>query len=390
MADNTTTKFLHIETDGGHPLHSHAFPIFQTSTFLFDSAQHGADLFMGKEHGHIYTRLGNPTVELFEKMMAEAEHGAGAAAFGSGMGAIFTAIFSVVQAGDHVICGEPVYGCTHSLLNHWAPRFGVSVTFVKTNDKQAVLDAIKPNTKLIYFEGCANPTGMVTDIALMAEIAHERGAKVIVDATFSTPIFLCPLDLGADIVVHSVTKYINGHGDVVGGVATAKTAEDLANIQALRKDAGSLMAPMDAFLCTRGMRTLPVRMKIHSENGLKVAQFLEQHEKVKKVYHPGLESFDGHAVAKKQQTGYGSTFSFEMQSFEAAKKLMESVKLCTLAVSLGCIDTLIEHPASMTHAAVPEHAMREQGITPEMVRISVGIEEADDIIADLKQALELC
>ena len=199
-----------------------------------------------------------------------------------------------------------------------------------------------------------------------------------------------PLEHGADIVLHSITKYINGHGDVVGGVCVAKSAEDIAQIENYRKDAGSLMAPMDAFLCCRGVKTLPMRMKRHMENGLKVAEFLEKHPKVVRVIHPGLPSHPQYELAKKQMTGYGSTFSFEMKSFESAKILMEKVKLCTLAVSLGCTDTLIEHPASMTHAAVPEHIMKQQGLTRELVRISVGLEEAEDIIADLTQALEQC
>nr|3AEJ_A Chain A, Methionine gamma-lyase [Entamoeba histolytica]3AEJ_B Chain B, Methionine gamma-lyase [Entamoeba histolytica]3AEJ_D Chain D, Methionine gamma-lyase [Entamoeba histolytica]3AEL_A Chain A, Methionine gamma-lyase [Entamoeba histolytica]3AEL_B Chain B, Methionine gamma-lyase [Entamoeba histolytica]3AEL_C Chain C, Methionine gamma-lyase [Entamoeba histolytica]3AEL_D Chain D, Methionine gamma-lyase [Entamoeba histolytica]3AEM_A Chain A, Methionine gamma-lyase [Entamoeba histolytica]3AE len=386
-AQDITTTLLHPK--GDHVLHSHAYPIFQTSTFCFDSTQQGADLFMGKGEGHIYSRLGNPTVEQFEEMVCSIEGAAGSAAFGSGMGAISSSTLAFLQKGDHLIAGDTLYGCTVSLFTHWLPRFGIEVDLIDTSDVEKVKAAWKPNTKMVYLESPANPTCKVSDIKGIAVVCHERGARLVVDATFTSPCFLKPLELGADIALHSVSKYINGHGDVIGGVSSAKTAEDIATIKFYRKDAGSLMAPMDAFLCARGMKTLPIRMQIHMENGLKVAKFLEQHEKIVKVNHPGLESFPGHDIAKKQMTGYGSTFLFEMKSFEAAKKLMEHLKVCTLAVSLGCVDTLIEHPASMTHAAVPENIMRKQGITPELVRISVGIENVDDIIADLKQALEL-
>lgn len=387
-SQDISTVLLHPK--GDHVLHSHAYPIFQTSTFCFDSTQQGADLFMGKGEGHIYTRLGNPTVEQFEEMVRSIEGAAGSAAFGSGMGAISSSTLAFLQSGDHLIAGDTLYGCTVSLFNHWAPRFGIQVDFVDTSDVEKVKAAWKPNTKMIYIESPANPTCKISDIRGIAQFAHEHGARMVVDGTFTSPYFLKPLELGADICLHSVTKYINGHGDVVGGVASAKTKEDIDTIKFYRKDNGSLMAPMDAFLCARGLKTLPMRMQLHMENGLKVAQFLENHPKVVKVNHPGLESFPGHDLAMKQMSGFGSTFSFEMKTFEAAKKLMEHVKVCTLAVSLGCVDTLIEHPASMTHAAVPEDIMRKQGITPEMVRISVGIEKAEDIINDLKQALELC
>ena len=283
-----------------------------------------------------------------------------------------------------------MYGCTVSLFDHYFRHFGIEVTFCDTSDLEKVIAVWKENTKMIYLETPANPTCKISDIRGIAEFAHEKGARMVVDGTFTTPIFMRPLELGADIVVHSITKYINGHGDVVGGVSTAKTADDINQIKAFRKDFGSLMSPMDAFLCLRGVKTLPMRMKQHMENGLAVAKYLEKHEKIVKVNHPGLESFAAHELAMKQMYGFGSTFSFEMKSFEAAKTLMEKVKLCTLAVSLGCVDTLIEHPASMTHAAVPEDLMRKQGITPEMVRISVGVEVVDDIIADLEQALAQC
>ncbi|BFU26372.1 methionine gamma-lyase, putative [Entamoeba histolytica HM-1:IMSS-B] len=384
------TRVLHTPSKWGEPLHAHTFPIFQTSTYLFDDTQMGADLFGGKREGHMYSRMGNPTVEYFEELVNSLEGGVGTAAFGSGMGAIHSATMGLLKAGDHLISGDTLYGCTVELFGNRFKDMGVDVSFVNTASDEAVVKAWKPNTKMVYLESPANPTCKVSDIKGIAKICHEKGAILVVDCTFTTPVFLPALELGADVVLHSITKYINGHGDVVGGVVTTKNPELLQKIKAFRKDTGSLMAPMDAFLCIRGVKTLPMRMKVHMENGLKVAKFLEQHPKIKQVNHPGLESFPGHKIAMEQMKGFGSTFSFEMKSFEAAKKLMEHVKLCGLAVSLGTLDTLIEHPASMTHAAVPEHLLKQQGLTRELVRISVGLENPDDIIADLKQALEQC
>ena len=383
-----TTKLLHPHSE--HPMNSHTFPIFQSSTFIFNSTQHGADLFMGKGEGHIYSRLGNPTVELFEEMVRELEGGIGTCAFGSGMGAINSSTFAFLKSGDHLIAGDTLYGCTVTLFEYWAERFGIQVSFVDTSSVDEVKKSWKDNTKMVYLESPANPTCKISDICSISTLCKEKGAKLVVDGTFTTPYFIKPLELGADISLHSITKYMNGHGDVIGGVSTCKNKEDLDQMKMFRKDFGSLMAPMDAFLCIRGLKTLPIRMNIHMENGIKVARFLEKHPKIKKVYHPWLDSFLGHEMAIKQMKGCGSTFSFEMNSFEAAKKLMECLKICTLAVSLGTLDTLIEHPASMTHAAVPEELMRKQGITPELVRISVGIENVDDIIADLEQALDKC
>ena len=382
------TKLLHPHT--GHPWNSHAFPIFQTSTFIFDSTQQGADLFMGKGQGFIYSRLGNPTVELYEEMVRDLEGAAGTCAFGSGMGAIHCSTFPFLKAGDHLITGDTLYGCTVNLFENWAPRFGIEISFIDTSSVDEIKKAWKENTKMVYIETPANPTCKVSDIVSISALCKEKGAKLVVDGTFTSPYYLKALELGADIALHSITKYMNGHGDVVGGVSSCKNIEDYKTMREFRKDTGAIMGPMDAFLCIRGLKTLPLRMEIHMQNGIKVAKFLESHPKVKKVNHPWLESFKGHDIAVKQMKGCGSTFSFEMQSFDAAKKLLEGLKVCSLAVSLGALDTLIEHPASMTHASVPEELMKKQGLTKELVRISVGIEKVDDIIADLKQALEKC
>ena len=385
---DTQTKLLHPHSN--HPLNSHTFPIFQSSTFIFDSTQHGADLFMGKGEGYIYSRLGNPTVELYEEMVRDLEGAAGSLAFGSGMGAISSSTFAFLKSGDHLIAGDTLYGCTVSLFEHWAPRFGIQVSFVDTSTVEEVKKAWKENTKMVYLETPANPTCKVSDIASISVFCKEKNAKLVVDGTFTSPYYLKPLELGADISLHSITKYMNGHGDVVGGVTSCKNIEDYEQIKSYRKDFGSLMAPMDAFLCIRGLKSLPLRMEAHMQNGIKVAKFLESHPKVKKVNHPWLESFKGHEIAMKQMKGCGSTFSFEMESFESAKKLLEGLKICSLAVSLGALDTLIEHPASMTHACVPEDLMKKQGLGRELVRISVGIEKIDDIIAYLKQSLDKC
>ena len=382
------TKLLHPHSS--HPLHSHVFPIFQTSTFVFDSTQHGADLFAGKGKGYKYSRLGNPSIEVYEEMVRDLEGAAGSLAFGAGMGAINTSTFAFLKSGDHLIAGDTLYGCTVELFEFFAPRFGIQVSFIDTSSVEEVKKAWKENTKMVYIETPANPTCKISDICSIAQICKEKKAKLVVDATFTSPYFIKPLELGADISLHSITKYMNGHGDVVGGVSSCKTIEDYKLMKLYRQVNGSLMAPMDAFLCIRGLKTLPLRMEKHMENGIKVAKFLEKHPKVKKVNHPWLESFRGHEIAIKQMKGCGSTFSFEMKSFEAAKNLLENLKVCSLAVSLGTLDTLIEHPASMTHACVPEELMKKQGLTRELVRISIGLENVDDIIADLKQGLDKC
>jgi cystathionine gamma-synthase len=307
-------------------MNSHVFPIFQSSTFVFNSTQHGADLFMGKGEGYIYSRLGNPTVEVYEEMVRDLEGAAGALAFGSGMAAITASIFPFLQSGDHVVAGDTLYGGTVSLLEKWAPRYGIQVSFVDTSIVDEVKKAWKDNTKMVYLETPGNPTCKVSDIITISAICKEKGAKLVVDATFTSPYYLKPLDLGADISLHSITKYMNGHGDVVGGVSSSKTIEDYKTMRSFRKDVGSVMAPMDAFLCIRGLKTLPMRMEIHMQNGIKVAKFLEGHPKVKIVHHPWLESFKGHDIAVKQMKGCGSTFSFEMESFEAAKKIIRRIK----------------------------------------------------------------
>jgi len=382
----TMTGALHQHEP--HLMNAHVFPIFQTSTFVFDSVQQGADLFAGKEKGYIYTRLGNPTVNQFENLIAKMEGGCGAAAFGAGMGAISSSVWPFLKAGDHVIWGDTLYGCTVSFFST-IDKYGIESTPIDTSNLELVKKSIKDNTKMIYLETPANPTGKISDIKAICEIAKEHNIMVIVDNTFTTPIFQRPLELGADVVVHSITKYINGHGDVIGGVSVAKEQAVLDKITHWRKDNGSLMSPFDSFLVLRGLRTLPMRMERVYKNTLAVAKFLESNPKIERVLCPALESYPGHEIAVKQMHGFGGTFSFIPKGgYDAAKNICQNVKVFSLAVSLGTLDSLIEHPASMTHACVPEEVMKKQGLTKDMIRISVGLEDAEDLINDLKQAID--
>ncbi len=389
MADRKhgfTSRALHAE---GHEkaANAHAMPIFQTSTFYFDTPEQGADLFAGRARGHIYTRIGNPTVEAFERVVADLEGGEGAVAFSSGMAAIFASLMSFLNAGDHVVSGDTLYGPSVNLIGKMIARWGIESTFVDTSDLGAIERALRPNTRTLFLETPANPTCRVTEIAEASRLAHRVGAEVIVDATFASPYFLRPLELGADVSLHSTTKFLNGHGDAVGGVASA-SAERAARIRKFRQDAGACPAPMDAFLNLRGIRTLALRMERHDANAIAVAKYLQKHPKVSRVYFHGLPEDPNHARARKEMSGFGATFSFELKGgFDAAKTLLKNIEMMTLAVSLGTLDTLIQHPASMTHASVSPEMMAKQGLTREMIRIHVGVEEVEDILADLEQAL---
>jgi len=383
-----STRAVHAG-QGPDPLHgSLSTPIYQTSTFVFKDVAQGAARFAGDEEGYIYTRLGNPTQAALEEKIANLEGGEAAFAAGSGMGAITAVIMALVNQGDHVVHSSALYGCTFAFLHELINRFGVSATGVDTADLDAVKKAIQPNTKVVYIESPTNPTMRISDIQAVAEIAHAHGAKVVVDNTFMTPYLQRPLELGADIVVHSATKYINGHGDVVAGVAIGpKDLIDEMRMTTL-KDIGGIISPFDSWLLLRGLKTLAVRMDRHNSNAMAVAKFLEEHPAVEKVYYPGLESFDQHDLAKKQMSGFGGIMSFELKGgYDAGVKLMNGVKMMHLAVSLGDVDSLIQHPASMTHSVVPEEERMAAHITPGLVRIAVGLEDVKDIIADLDQAL---
>ena len=363
-------------------------PIYQTSTFAFKDAEHGARLFRGEEEGYIYTRVGNPTIDLLAKKIALLESAEAGAIFASGLAAIFSTIIALVGSGDNVISDDTIYGGTYSQFTQVLSRLGISVTFLDATNLPKVEDTIKENTKLIFTETPANPTLKIIDIARCAEIAHKHKISLVVDNTFATPCLQRPIEFGADIVVHSLTKYLGGHGDLIGGV-TVGGEEFIGELKAnTAGNLGATISPFNAWLTLRGLKTLSIRMERHSTNAMEIAEFLQSHPKVEKVYYPGLRSHPGHELAKRQMNGFGGMLGFDVKGDrEAGKILMDAVKLCTLAVSLGDADTLIEHPASMTHSTYSEEECSKVGIKPGFVRISVGIENAKDIIADLDQAL---
>lgn len=366
-------------------------PIYQASTFVFDSAEQGGRRFALEESGYIYSRLGNPNTTQLEEKLALLEGAEAAMATGSGMGAITSAFWTALKAGDHVIAAETLYGCTFAYLNHGLTRFDVEVSFVDITDPENVRKALRPNTKVVYLESPANPTMDLADIEAISAIAHSvQGCLVFVDNTYCTPYLQRPIELGADVVMHSVTKYLNGHGDVIAGiVAGKKEFIDEVRLFGVKDMTGSVLSPFDAYLVCRGMKTLALRMEKHCANAMEVAVFLEGHPAVDKVYYPGLKSFAQYELAQKQMQLPGAMIAFELKGGVAeGKKLMNNVKLCTLAVSLGDTETLIQHPASMTHTPYTQEEREAVGIRDSLVRLSVGLEDAADIIADLKAVLD--
>jgi len=363
-------------------------PIFATSTFRFRSAQHGADLFAGREEGYIYSRMLNPTVKGLEDCVAALEGGTRSLATSSGMAALATIVTTLCSAGDHVICSEAVYGPSGTLLTDILSRFGVLTALVNTTDLAAVEAAIRPQTRLLMLETPGNPTLAISDIAALAEICHRHSIILAVDNTFMSPVLQRPFDFGADIVFHSLTKFLNGHADVVGGIIVVKEEEHYRRFRRVLNHLGGVLAPFEAFLVHRGIKTLHLRMPRHCANAQQVAQFLETHPKVAWVRFPGLASHPQFELARRQMKGPGGMISFELKGgVTAGRKLMDATRLCALAVSLGGVETLIQHPASMTHAGVPRETRLQAGITDGLVRLSVGIEDVADIIADLDQAL---
>lgn len=387
------TKQIHvgkIEIPGIAPL---ATPIFQTSTFEFDSTAEGAARFAGEEEGYIYTRLGNPNTAKIAAKLAALEHAEAGMAMGSGMGAVSSVMWTVLHAGDHLLADDTLYGCTFAFFTHGLTRYGVEVTLVNFEDIDAVKTAIRPNTKAFYFETPTNPSLKLIDIEAIASLAHSAcpDAKVIVDNTFSTPYIQTPIDLGADIVIHSATKYLNGHGDVIAGMAVGtKEFINECNMFGLKDMTGAVLGPFEAFLIDRGMKTLDIRVQKHCDNAMKVARFLESHPMVERVLYPGLESHPRHELAKKQMhNGFGGIITFELKcSREKSAEFVNSLKLCTIAVSLGDAETLIEHPATMTHSTYTPEELAQAGIGESMLRLSVGLEDAEDIIEDLRAGLD--
>ncbi|HEX7151079.1 MAG TPA: cystathionine gamma-synthase [Thermoanaerobaculia bacterium] len=354
-------------------------PIFQTSTYVQPE--------LGRHKGYEYARTKNPTRSALEANLAALERGKHAHCFASGMSATDT-VFRMLSSGDHVIAGENMYGGSYRLFSRVLERYGLQFTYVDTSNVENVRAALRPETKIVFLETPTNPMMTVTDIKACAEAAHAGGALVVVDNTFCSPYLQKPIELGADIVVHSTTKFLNGHSDSVGGVVISNSDEIAEKIGFLQNAVGAILSPMDSFLILRGVKTLAVRMKRHEENGVAMANYLANHGKVKKVYYPGLPDHPQHELARRQMNGFGALISFELGSWDNAKKFLDRVRLCSLGESLGGVETLISHPETMTHASVPVETRKRLGITPGLVRISVGIEDIEDLIADLENAFD--
>lgn len=367
-----------------------ATPIYQTSTFVFKNVEEGAKRFLGEEEGYIYSRLSNPTLTVAEEKVAILENGEKALATSSGMGAISATLWTLLKAGDHVLADKTLYGCTYAYISHGLTKFGVEVDFVDISDLEEVKIKLKDNTKVIYLETPANPNLKIVDIQKISELSHNKNSniKVVVDNTFATPFCQKPLLLGADIVVHSATKYLNGHGDVIAGfvVGSQEMINDIRTV-GLKDMTGAVLGPNEAFLIIRGLKTFEIRMQKHCENAMKVAEFLEQNEKVEKVYYPGLKTHVGYEVAVKQMQAFGGILAFEVKGgLETGKKLLNNLEMITIAVSLGDAETLIQHPASMTHSPYTKEERELAGITDGLIRLSVGLENVEDIILDLEKA----
>lgn len=390
------TYSKHLETNTIHAGKMHdaqhgalSTPIYQTSTFVFDNVQQGSNRFLGEEQGYIYGRLGNPTVRELEIKMATLEGTEDAAAFGSGMGAISSVLLANLNNGDHIIASSALYGCSFALLNHKFADLGIEVTFVDMSLESEVRAAIQENTKVIFLETPVNPNLVVFDLVMLASIAKENQLVSVIDNTFMSPVLQNPVKFGFDIVVHSATKYLNGHGDVVAGIACG-SADQIQNIKLTTlKDMGAVISPNDAWLIIRGLKTLHLRVERHCQNAQKVAEFLEGNSAVKEVYYPGLASHSGNKFIGNQMKAGGGVIAFELNGeFAQAIEFMNALKMCVIAVSLGDAETLIQHPASMTHSPYTDEERREAGITDTLVRIAVGLEHVDDIIADLQQAFD--
>ena len=372
------TNAIHVGQEPDPSTGAVVAPIYQTSTYVQTE--------LGKDKGYDYARTNHPNRKALERTVAKLEGGQSAYVFSSGMAGI-DAVFRLLRPGDHVVVSEAVYGGVFRLSTQLLVHFGLEFSFVDTSAPEAVLGALRPNTKMLYVETPTNPTLRVTDIAAIAAIANDRRVTLVVDNTFLSPYLQRPIELGAHIVIHSMTKYLNGHSDSTGGAVILTRPEDAEKIYFIQRSAGTGLAPMDCFLISRGIKTLAVRMLQHNANGITVARHLDAHPKVKKVYYPGLASHPHHEIARKQQRGPGAMLAFDLETLEAARRFLNQCKLCSLAESLGGVETLISLPALMTHASMPVEVRERVGITEGLVRLSVGIEDVEDIIADLDQAL---
>ena len=385
-----STRAIHLGYDAAQNQGALVPPIHLSATFTFESAEHGGQLFAGERAGFFYTRIANPTLALLEQRMASLEGGEAAVTFSSGMGAITSTLWTLLRPGDEIIVDRTLYGCTFAFLHHGIAEFGVKVRHVDLRDPIRLAQEIGPQTKVVYFETPANPTMSLVDIAAIAEIAHRGNAIVIVDNTYCSPYLQQPLAFGADVVVHSATKYISGHGDVTAGIAVsnAETIERI-RLQGLKDLTGAVLSPQDAFLLLRGLKTLSLRLERHCDNAEVIADLLCRHPAVECVYYPGLSEFPQHALARRQMTRFGGMLAFELKGGEAAgKRFINALRLIARAVSLGDAESLVQHPASMTHSTYTLEERARYGISDGLVRISAGLEDTCDLVEDIQQALD--
>lgn len=388
-SNSFSTRAIHYGYDPQENEGALTPPLHLTSTYAFESVEAGAEMFAGEREGHVYSRISNPTNDLLEKRIAVLEKGEAGLALSSGMGAISSTLWTLVAPGDEIIVDKTLYGCTFSYMRHGLSKFGITITHVDMTNPVNVRQAMNEKTKVVYFETPANPNMRLVDINAVSEIAHEGGAVVVVDNTYATPYLTRPIRLGADIVVHSATKYLGGHGDVVAGLVVGST-EMITEIRTfgMKDMTGAVMAPFNAMLILRGLKTLELRMERHCASALIVAEMLETAPGISKVWYPGLASFEQHELAKDQMPGFGGMIAFELSGgLRAGQEMMNRLQMIKRAVSLGDAETLIQHPASMTHSTYTPEERMEHGISEGLVRLSVGLEGVDDIIRDLSQAL---
>jgi methionine-gamma-lyase len=384
------TKAIH----GGYRSEEHhgslVPPLYQTSTYTFENSEQGEKRFAGEEEGFIYSRLGNPTVKILEDRIAELEKGEAGLAFASGMAAVSAVLIALTKAGDHILCSQGVYGCTFGLLNLLKDKYAINQDFSLMNSREILEQEIQENTACIYIETPINPTMKLVDLEMVAAVARERGIPVVVDNTFCSPYLQTPITLGCDIVIHSATKYICGHGDVIAGLVIGKREFIQKVSRTTQKDIGGIISPFDAWLLLRGLKTLPVRMDRHCENANRIVEFLRRHDKVESIYYPGGSDYpEDSTIMKKQMKKPGGLISFTLKGTkETAQFFMNQLRLVKIAVSLGDAETLIQHPATMTHAVVPAEDRKKMGIEDTLMRLSVGLEAWEDIKEDLEQALE--
>ncbi|MDN4607011.1 methionine gamma-lyase [Sporosarcina highlanderae] len=394
MKKNTLHKDTLVIHEGYDDTKHHGsltVPLYQTSTFSFEQAEQGEKRFSGEEAGNIYSRLGNPTVRVLEERMTALEDGAGALAFGSGMAAVSSILVHLTKAGDHILCSRGIYGCTFGLLRIMEEKYNITHSLISMTTEEEIEKAITPETVCIYVETPINPTMELVDLHLIVKVARKHGLRVVVDNTFTSPYLQNPLAIGADFVLHSATKYINGHGDVIAGLLVGKDADEMERLRfTIQKDYGAIMSPFDAWLLIRGLKTLPVRMERHTANAEKLLDFLKGQKLVEDIYYPFDKGNPQYEIAERQMKAGGGLISFTVKGGKKGAQLfMDSLSLIKIAVSLGDAETLIQHPATMTHSSVPAEEREKMGISDSLLRLSVGLEHVEDLIADLESAFTI-